>query len=158
MEGRLCLFGLPEAYRAFLRKHNGGVPDPNAFRWLHPSDGERRSHVDRLLGLDPRPLDDPRRNVDAVHVALKFRGFLPAYSLPVGFVDRDDLLVTFEHGPRLGQVWIKVLGELPVEVAPNPDPGAGLHFVAPSFTAFLNLLRQDAEAGAHPPGAGVKGA
>ena len=42
MEGRLSLFGLPDEYRTFLRKYNGGVPDSCTFDWFHRSGGPTR--------------------------------------------------------------------------------------------------------------------
>lgn len=40
---------LPSKYRDFLKKYNGGYPEPDGFRFKDESDG---SSVDRFLGID----------------------------------------------------------------------------------------------------------
>lgn len=103
MKGHVCLFKLFGGCLRFLRKSNGGDPEPSIFRWSHPAEDEQHSHVETPLGLDPSSLDDLARGVDGLHVALKFRGLLPGLSVPIGFADRDNVLLIFEHGPREGE-------------------------------------------------------
>lgn len=142
MKGHVCLFKLFGGCLRFLRKSNGGDPEPSIFRWSHPAEDEQHSHVDTPLGLDPSSLDDLARGVDGLHVALKFRGLLPGLSVPIGFADRDNVLLIFEHGPREGESGSRSRTRFHWEE--YSDPGVGMYFVAPSFNAFLGLLRQEA--------------
>jgi hypothetical protein len=130
---------LPADFRAFVLRHNGGDPDPRNFKWFYPAEGEVIAQVENILGLDPRPFDDPRRNVDCISTTLIHRGELPRYAVAVGFVDRDNLLLIFVDGEREGQVWIKVMNEILGAGAPG-NPEAGVFFVAESFTKFLSIL------------------
>ena len=132
---------LPPEYRAFLLLHNGGDPEPAYFAWEHPQDGAHESHLDSLLGLDPRSPADPLRGVDALRMTLKFRDELPEWATVVGFADRDDLLLLFEDGPRAGQVWVKYWEEVPAGADDPRDREAGLYRVAGSFTDLLGMLR-----------------
>lgn len=141
MAGFLANLPLPSDYRAFLRKSNGGDPDPAHFVWHHPAEGERTSHVDCLLGLDPRPLDDPGRSVDVIRVALTYRDELPRGAIPIGFVDRDNLLLMFVVPPHEGQVWIKIWCEVPITIDEPWNPDAGAYPLAESFREFLLLLK-----------------
>jgi SMI1 / KNR4 family (SUKH-1) len=140
MEGRLTSFGLPDEYRTFLRKYNGGAPDPCTFDWVHPTEGRCVSHIDGLFGFDPRPLDDLNRGVDCFSVILLARSSLPRHSVPIGFVDDDNLLLIFDHGARHAQIWIKIMGEESMNEADPPDAEAGMYYVAKSLSKFLGLL------------------
>lgn len=147
MEDNLANFPLPTAYRSFLLKHNGGEPDPSYFAWRHPREGEMISHVDRMLGFDPRPMDDRLRGVDVFRVSLKYRDVLPDLSVPIAFVDRDDLLLIFVNGPREGRIMIKVWCEVSLRIDEPPTREEGVHPVAESFEAFLKMLRDGPEVG-----------
>ncbi len=131
------LLNFPDDFKRFLRKSNGGTPDRADFTWQHPGRGPQESHVDRFFGIDTRPFG-PDRGVDCIGAIVRFRDCLPQYCIPIAFVDRDDLLLTFVSGARAGQVWLK-LGVPPL-VGEEHDREEGLYFVADSFAAFLNLL------------------
>lgn len=142
---------LPDEFRRFLLKHNGGAPSLRVFHWEHPENGDHEAHVDDLLGIDPRPLDDRSRRADCVSVTLGRRDVLPRYCIPIGFADRDDVLLLFTSGSREGQVWIKYGEEakpMPGE-SDLPPAEEALYFVADSFNAFLALLA-DEEDPYHP--------
>ncbi len=140
----------PPDYRQFLLKYNGGSPDPALFNLHHPSEGTSSAHVDRLFGIDSGGFDR-QRAVDCISIALKYRDDMPRYSLPIGFVDRDNLLLIFLCGPREGQIWIKIWGEVSPLVDRPTDREAATYFVAKSFSEFLGSLHHPTgnEAGVH---------
>lgn len=131
------LIQIPDEFERFLLKTNRGTPDRHYF--AYPGCTED-AHLDFFLGIDTRPLHDPRRQADCLSVLIQRRDVLPPLAIPIAFVDRDNLLLTFEWGPRHGQIWLKIW---------NPSPGfepydreADLHFVANSLTDFLHLLEK----------------
>ena len=134
---------LPGAWLSFLLKHNGGTPRPGLFDWQHPIDGPRTSHFDTLLGLDPRPFNDPARNADAVSVTLSTRDDLPPGCLAIGFANRDDLVLLFTAGEREGQVWIKDWQEVDRAFPNAIPPDEAVYFVAESFDAFLAMIHEE---------------
>lgn len=145
MEFLLC-DRLPEDYRSFLRRHNGGIPVPSYFIWRAPTEEKRCSRVDRLFGLDPRPLHDPHRSGDCIWVTLKYGGLLPRWSVPIGFVDDENVLLIYVGGPREGQIWLMLSSAFPMHIDEPWNPDTAADFVAKSFRSFLQLLRDDAEA------------
>lgn len=141
LEGVVCAFAFPADYRAFLRHRNGGDLTPAAtFTWTHPSHGPQTSRLYGLYTLAPGPFDRPTRGNDHIAVTLRLRGILPQFALPVGSADDENILLTFEHGPRDGQVWIKVGDEVSVDMDDPWNPGEGLYPVANSFTEFVRGL------------------
>lgn len=129
---------LPD-FERFLLKYNGGTPDPALyFDRRPPTEGDRRSHLDDLLGVDPGRLDDGR--FDCIRCTMQRRSDLPRHALAIGFVDRDDLLLLFTGGPRKGQVWLLSWNQI---VGPHPDPvdpETAISFVAETFGDFLASL------------------
>lgn len=142
LEACLTSNPLPADLSCFLLAHNGGTPSPAHFDWVHPQHGPRTSQLYNLLGLDPRPMDDPQRDVDMIRITLLFRDDLPRFSVVIGFADRDDLLLTFVCGPRLGEVWIKAWDEVSLLVESPSPPESCVYRVAESFTAFVSALHQ----------------
>ena len=142
MEDLLCINSqLPAEFRAFLLRQNGGDPSPSSFVWRHPEEGQQAADLQTILGLDPRPTGELRRGVDCIRMTLKLRDELPNWAIVVGIADRDDWLLTFEDGPREGEIWIKYWDEVPATVDEPPNPEAGVYRVAGSFVSFLQLLR-----------------
>lgn len=91
LEARLTGVQLPAGYRWFLLHQNAGRPKPNRFKWRHGTE-EVESRAEQLLGFDPRPMHDAERAIDITQAAVHFRSDLPALSVPIGLVDRDDIL------------------------------------------------------------------
>jgi hypothetical protein len=144
MEDVLCMDGqLPPEFRAFLLRQNGGDPSPSYFVWLHPEQGKQVANLEKILGLDPRPIADRARELDCIRMTLKFRDELPTRAIVIANAARDDLLLTFEDGPREGEIWIKYWDEVPLGVDEPPNPEAGIYRVAESFVSFLQLLKDD---------------
>jgi hypothetical protein len=131
---------LPDDYRRFLLKHNGGSPIPDQFQWRRSREN-RSASLDRLLGVDPGRLDEPR-GLDVVNAILRWRDELPRFSIPIGVVDRDDILLLFTFGPRRGQIWIKDWEQVSPTVDKPTDAESAVYFVAGSFTDFLGMLHK----------------
>lgn len=131
------MLDLPDELKRFLLKANGGVPDRRYFTLHHPARGPEERHLDHFLGIDTGPFSADRM-VDCIYVLIRFRDYLPSSSIPIAFVDRDDLLLTFSAGARSGQVWLKIWN--PSLDTQEDDREADLFFVADSLVGFLNLL------------------
>ena len=144
VEDLLSPFKLPKDYRQFLLDYNGGTPDPADFYWQHPSEGKRPARVDELLGIVLAPFDEKRR-IDCIYAAMTLRDDLPRFSVPIGYADRDNILLLFTQGPREGEVWIKIWDEVSVEVDDPSDPEDAVYFVADRFSEFLRSLYRPAD-------------
>ena len=119
MEDLLCVNGqLPPEFRAFLLRQNGGDPSPSAFPWRHPDGGRAGLEPGRDPRLDLRAADRPVARHRCIRMTLKLRDELPAWAIVIGNADRDDWLLTFEDGPREGEIWIKYWDEVPL---PSPS-------------------------------------
>jgi len=128
---------LTEQHQRLLLKSNGGIPDRPYF-CRQSEDGEtEQSIVDGFLGLDKRPFG-PDRGTDCVAVLLRLRNELPSFSIPIAWVDRDDLLLTFHAGDRAGEVWRLRRSMLDIDA----DADTAIEKVAPSLFEFLHLLTQ----------------
>ncbi len=127
---------LPEDYRRFLEEHNGGVPDPTAFRitWKGQPWARRFPYddVDFLFGVTR----DSPHNLLTQWECYKDR--VPEDTIPIGFDPGANVLLLGISGPRRGQVlfWVH---DYEVEEGDEPDD-RNVGFVAPSFTAFLDAL------------------
>jgi hypothetical protein len=143
LQSVVCHFAFPPDYAAFLRTHNGGDdPKPGSFTWTHPDEGERESVVYLFHQLYPGPFDRPLRGNDLITQTLQWREALPRHAILLGIADEDNLLLTFEHGPRDGQVWVKVGDEIAHRMDRPWNPEEGVYHVADSFIEFLEMLRE----------------
>ena len=131
---------LTDDHQKLLRKSNGGTPDRAHFTWEMPNTEPHESLIDDFLGINERPFGPDRRS-DIISVILAYRDDLPAAALPIARVDRDDLLLTFTSGKRLGQIWIMVGFSVFTDELFNGDDH--VYFVADSLSDFLNSLSRD---------------
>lgn len=132
------LLDLPEEYLRFLKWRIGGTPALTYFTWTHPADGSIISRVDQFFGFDPGGVD-ARRSTDTIWAILRFRHWLPRWSIPVAFVDEHSFLVTFPRGDREDQAWLKRW----CHDAPDDDasPEEDCYFVAASVPRLVAMLR-----------------
>ena len=100
------ILDLPNEYQRFLQWRNGGIPDHRYFNWDHPQQGSIQSRVERFFGIALGSFDIARPS-DTIWAILRFRHWLPRWSIPIAFVDEDSFLITFTEGARLDQVWLK---------------------------------------------------
>ena len=137
---------MPDEYVRFLLWRNGGDPPKSGFRWTHPTEGAKTGYVDNFFGYDPKPIGSGPRHLDLVWAILKFRHWMPRWSIPVGFANHDDFLITFSNlDDRAGQVWIKNWGHDIPDDRIHPDDGT--HMIAKSFVDFTNSLLETDEDG-----------
>jgi SMI1-KNR4 cell-wall len=127
---------LPDAYKQFLQKYNGGRPEPTGFSitWSGQewADGWSVDMVHVLLGFKP---DDP---IDFFHYLDMFMGRVPVDTVPVGCDPGGNLLLLGFAGPNAGKVffWMR---DYEVEEGQVPDY-SNVGFVASSFSEFLEGL------------------
>jgi poly(3-hydroxybutyrate) depolymerase len=82
--------------------------------------------------------------LDTIWAILRFRHWLPRWSIPIAFADEDSFLVTFPWGDRQDQVWLKYwCHDVPDDDA---DPEHDCFFVANSVPALVTMLHKDSNA------------
>jgi hypothetical protein len=132
------LLELPSSCSSFLAWHNGGVPKLNHFDWTTSRRAKRTSRIDSLFGIDcSHAIHQRNRRLDLIWAILRFRHWLPKWSIPLGFVDDDWFLITFTtyDDNRVGQVWLKEWShDLPND---RLDSNKGIHFVSNSLIEFV---------------------
>ncbi len=120
---------LPEDYRRFLLKHNGGRPRPATFR-IGAAEGESRVHL--FLGLHDGPSwASLRRDVETL------RHRIPRNTIPIGDDPFGNSLLLVLQGSRRGELcfWDH-------ECEGGPSTWDNVTPVAASFTAFLESLKE----------------
>jgi hypothetical protein len=127
---------LPQAYKQFLLKYNGGRPEPAAFRitWSGQewADDWSVDTVHMLLGL--RPGDE----ADFLTDFESYQGRIPNDTVPIGYDPGGNLLLLGVRGRNTGKVffWMQ---DYEVEEGQTPDY-SNVGFVASSFSEFLDSL------------------
>lgn len=131
------LLDAPKSCLDFLAWTNGGIPRTPYFDWTNSRGRRRTSRIDQLFGFDckcsPASID---QELDITWAILKFRHWLPRWSIPLGFVDDDWFLITFNvFDHREGQVWLKEwCHDVPDD---KIDPNKRIHHVADSLNEFV---------------------
>lgn len=118
---------LPDDYRSFLLRFNGGQPTPDAFLFRGGSDG---SLVNIFFGVNH---PDPRH--DLVRVWRDNRRVLPPDLLPIGYDAGGSLLLVGVSGERRGRVYFE-FHELAGE-DDDPMNEESMGDIADSFTDFI---------------------
>lgn len=131
---------LPPGYERFLLWRNGGRPRKCYFDWTHPRDGIVTSRLDRLVELNPGACGTS--GMDCINCILRFRHWLPRWSIPIGWAEEDWFLLTFHwDDPRTDEVWLKRWShEDPDASGPEED----VHHIADSLPEFLAMLHDRA--------------
>lgn len=135
---RQLQFALPPDYAAFLRAQNGGSPTPDTVPVQAWPQGGPDTDVRMLYGYGSDPRDDTydlRWNLDC------YVGRMPSGLLPIATTSCGDQLCLWLTGELRGAV---VLWDHQAEH--HPPTQSNLHFIAPSFTAFLDLLTEAPDA------------
>jgi hypothetical protein len=146
---------LPADYRLFLLRANGGVPDPNGFRYtvVDEEEGTRRRHKAKVARFFPAAeLKAPGGEV---------KSFDPAYQGAVWWSFPDWLLpiAIVEDALEGGLLCIAVKGKRQGRIYYWPEQEIGedtLHRVADSFGSFLALLGQGKTRDSDPAAAAQK--
>lgn len=139
---------LPPDYAAFLRRINGGSPTPNTVPIQDWPEGGTEDDVRMLyrLGSEPRgDTYDLRWNFDC------YSGRMPPGLLPIADTGGGDQFCLWLIGDERGAV---VLWDHEAEHCPPTN--ANLHHVAPTFTAFLELLDDPSDDGPLPQAVLIK--
>lgn len=132
------LLDLPPSCREFLSWRNGGVPQSNHFDWYPSPKRKKTSRIDSLFGIDCRQsIDALNRRLDIPWAILRFRHWLPRWSVPLGFIDDDWFLITFTiYDDRAGEIWLKEwCHDVPDD---SIDPNKKIHFISKSFADFVS--------------------
>ena len=99
---------LPKELQRFLLWRNGGTPLNRYFDWHQKDQGAQVGRVDSFFRFDARSQNSGKHSCDCVWAILKCRYWLPRWSIPMGFANNDDFLITFcNYDERAGQVWLK---------------------------------------------------
>jgi len=125
---------LPEQYRIFLLKHNGGQPQPAGFHFKYESGPYTDSVVDCFLAIYNGPYD----NFEDYYRTYKvIESRLPLNLVPIAHDPGGNLICICISGSERGSIYFwdhekelqSVLGE-------------NVHFVASSFQEFLDSLEE----------------
>ena len=141
LEGLLG-FKLPSAYATFLRLYNGGSPTPATVPVHDWAEGGAEDDVRMLYRMGSDPTEDTydlRWNIEC------YAGRMPAGLLPIATTSCGDQFCLWLVGDDRGAV---VLWDH--EAEHQPPTHANLHRVAPTFTAFLELLGEPSDDGPLP--------
>lgn len=139
-------FELPEDYKNFLLKHNGGeVTGRSNFYYNKSSDP---TYVTFFCLVDEH-LAEPQEKADAYSISFqryKFQeenpGVIPDNCLVVGKDYLGCLILLRTQGRRRGQVDYKMIDEWP---EPEEDREQDVYRLAKTFSEFLDMLLDDDE-------------
>lgn len=125
-------YRLPEDYRAFLLKHNGGRPSRRRFQY----DAHDRTFLNCYLGLD--------RENEALDIEEPWelsRETTPAEILVIGYDDGGALVTVTLFGPHAGEIWF-CLDDRPTGSNPRVTwyDRRDVMKLANSFTEFTSKL------------------
>lgn len=123
---------LPEEYRQFLLRHNGGVIFPDTIKYFEEFNLDASTVIDRLLGLEADQYFTITRYKDT------FAHRIPANLLPIATDVGGNVVCIAISGQKRGQIFFWH-HEYPDdnEELPGKD---NLFFIASNFLEFLNKL------------------
>jgi hypothetical protein len=124
---------LPSDYAAFLLRYNGGSPTPDTVPVQGWPQGGPEADVRMLYRLGPNPAED---TYDLRWMIDTMAGRMPRGLLPIATTSCGDDFCLWLSGKDRGAV---VLWDH--EAEHHPPTTANVHRVAPTFAAFLELLR-----------------
>lgn len=110
---------LPDDYRAFLLRHNGGYPEPAGFRGGDES-------VEFFFGLW-------QKYADLNYETLAHRGVIPAEMIPIASDAFGNCVLLEVRGPNRGRIWFW-------DHEMSGDPAKSVSLLANSFTEFVESL------------------
>jgi hypothetical protein len=140
---------LPEGYRNFMLRYNGGVPKDGFFIFERKRGRWEWSWVD-----DFRPIATEAREALNLETAMAdYVGRIPGDALPIGHAAGGQVILLFVRGERRGQIWLK-----DEDAAVGDDPDEATYCLARSFAEFVRSLGpdpgEDALRSPKPPGRG----
>ncbi|MEK9495102.1 SMI1/KNR4 family protein [Photorhabdus sp. P32] len=120
---------LPNDYRNFLKKYNGGYPDPDAFLFLN--DEEDGSSVDRFLSLGCEKHHDLR------NYFIDYKDRIPPKFLPIAHDPGGNLILISLSNDNPGVFFWD--HEFEADEGELPDM-SNVHLISHTFTDFLSVL------------------
>lgn len=120
---------LPDEYRQFIIKYNGGYPEPDGFKFMNKSKG---SSVDRFLGLVDDEYEDIRKYIQ------KYKDRIPTNLIPIAYDPGSNLVCISVSGEDFGSVYFWE-HELEFDEGQKPDY-SNVTIIANNFNEFLNGL------------------
>jgi hypothetical protein len=139
---------LPEDYRRFMLRTNGGIPEP-CYYIVRTKRAQSAHWVSWLAAITSRPaLTDPLSFRGMNHCLWRYHvGGTPAPSGAV-VIGRSEpaVLLLFVAGKRRGEVWVKDWDRVDLRTSARPDPEAGMTRLARSFSEFLGSLMSEEQA------------
>jgi cell wall assembly regulator SMI1 len=121
---------LPEDYRAFLREHNGGSPDPGGFVFADAKGPYTDSVVAWFFGIH----DEEFNNLEEFRA--DYRGRLLDDFVPIALDPFGNLICLGVRGEARGKVYF-----WDHEEETDPPSFANMNRVANSFSEFVSGLR-----------------
>jgi len=123
---------LPDDYRAFLLRHNGGVPERAGFRFKDDPDPDSGSMVNRFLAV----YDGRYDNFEQTFQTFKGREpRLPAELVPIARDPGGNVICIATAGPNTGAVYF-----WDHEREGNRPSYDNIHLIANNFEEFLEGL------------------
>ncbi|HEX5748537.1 MAG TPA: SMI1/KNR4 family protein [Archangium sp.] len=123
---------LPEPYKRFLLKHNGGTPKPCEFLFRSKDKPPRPALLSWFLAIHDGPYENFLEHFK------DFKGRIPDDTVAIARDPGGDLILIGLRDPLRGKIffWTKKLESLDG----SPTPPELLHEVADDFDSFLNSL------------------
>ncbi|MBD2800046.1 SMI1/KNR4 family protein [Xenorhabdus sp. M] len=124
---------LPNEYRLFLEKYNGGYPEPSSFQFFDSDNIEDGSSVDRFLSLGCEKYHDLNQYF------INYKDRIPPNFLPIAHDPGGNLiLISLNHDKPAIFFWDH-------EFEADEDEGelpnmSNVHFISHSFPDFLKRL------------------
>lgn len=119
---------LPDSYRDFLKKYNGGYPQPDGFDFASGDDG---SSVDKFLEISDS------KNASLMTFFNKYKNRIPKNYVPIAIDPGGNLILIGVNGEK-AEVYF---WDHENEVDDGDVPGMeNMHLIALSFYDFINNL------------------
>jgi hypothetical protein len=119
---------LPEEYRFFLKKYNGGYPEPDSFSFNDAADG---STVDRFLGLGVGEYSNLEKYLHT------YRSRIPKRLFPIAHDPGGNLVLIGLFGPELNKIYF---WDHELEAEESEPDMSNVYFLANDLDEFLNSL------------------
>lgn len=121
---------LPEDYKDFLLRHNGGEPEPKVFE---TQDGKVESRVKKFLSISDVSEDNLVEEIEGITRA----GQIPGNLVPIAVDPADNRVVLSVGGPDIGKVYYWAWDE---EDEDHEASYKYMRLIANSFNEFLESL------------------
>jgi hypothetical protein len=122
---------LPNSYRSFLLKHNGGMPEPNYFPLLN-------NPIDKFAIVNYLYCISSGDDYDIRNIIISMEGRLPRDLLPIGEDPGGNLICIAVSGSNFGKVYFwDHEDELPLR---QPSDYHNVYFLSNDFLQFFDSI------------------